>query len=190
MNAPPDPTVRPIIDACAGSGGFSSLSRGWYMIGEIDLAGLVREHAELKRLCATLEAIADDLPILPRGELLDTLCAALDRHGVSMHVHEEALLTQMFAHEDAALRDALLDYLHARHVACSVHAQDILTALRPGRADSCPVCAETLGFMLRCFFDDCRSTMVVEKLAILTLAGHRLTRDARALLVEHIATAE
>lgn len=76
---------------------------------------------------------------------------------------------------------ALLDHLRARHVADAAAAGELIAAF--AGADG-PPAPETLGHMLRGFFTGCRQAIDFEQLAILTLAGHRLTRNTRALLAD------
>ncbi|AOH85508.1 hypothetical protein AWL63_17760 [Sphingomonas panacis] len=160
------------------------------MIDEIDLVGLVADHAAAERLCARLEACADQLPQRPAPAEIGDLCAALQSSIVDHVESEDRFLATMFAHD---LRDplchALLDHIHTRHVACTVLAQDLIASLDATAPGHRTICAEALGYMLRCFFDGCRAAMAFEELAIVVLAGTRLTREARALLTGRLAAA-
>ncbi|SDA30163.1 hemerythrin domain-containing protein [Sphingomonas sp. NFR15] len=162
----------------------------WHVIDEIDLVGLVADHAATERLCARLEACADQLPDRPTLAEIDDLCAALQSRILDHIEREDQLLAAMFARtRSAPLCHALLDQIHMRHVACTVLAQDLVAALDATAPGHRTICAEALGYMLRCFFEGCRAAMAFEELAILALAGSRLTREARALLTERLAAA-
>jgi len=165
-------------------------ARRWHVIDEIDLVGLVADHAGTERLCMRLEACADRLPERPAPAEIDDLCAALQSRVLDHIDREDRLLAAMFADEvrDPLCR-ALLDHIHARHVACTVLAQDLIASLNATAPGHRTICAEALGYMLRCFFDGCRAAMAFEELAILALAGTRLTREARALLTHRLAAA-
>jgi hypothetical protein len=86
-------------------------------------------------------------------------------------------------HEDP-LAWTLLDHVRHRHMADGAAARDLIEAFDGADAAMGP---EALGHMLRCFFTGCRRAVDFEQLAIIALAGHRLTREARALLVEALA---
>lgn len=162
----------------------------WHVIDEIDLIGLVADHAATERLCMRLEACADQLPERPAPAESDALCAALQSRILDHVNREDRLIAAMFAHD---LRDplcrALLDHIHTRHVACTVLAQDLIAAIDATALGHRAICPEALGYMLRCFFEGCRAVMALEELAILALAGTRLTREARALLAHRLGTA-
>lgn len=177
-------------DPHALTGSHVPFARRWHLIDEIDLIGFVADHSAIERLCVHLEACADQLPERPTPAVVDDLCAALQTQVLDHFNREDRLLVAMFARE---LRDplcrALLDVTHSRHVACAVLAQDLIAALKAGSAEQRTICAEALGYMLRCFFDGCRAAMAFEELAVLTLASTRLTGEARMLLTERLATA-
>ncbi|MFV0623060.1 hypothetical protein ACBY01_03475 [Sphingomonas sp. ac-8] len=157
-------------------------ARRWHVIDEIDLVPLLSEHIRTEQLCQLLEGCADGLPDLPEAEEIAELCHRLDAHATDQIAREEALLETLFGGPDAEpLGDTLLGHVRARHVACAVQAQDLLSALRPHTVERGP-CAATLGYMLRCFFDACRGAIAFEELAIRTLADKRLTIAARMLL--------
>lgn len=162
--------------------------RPWHIIDEIDLARLVADHAATERLCARLETCADRLPERPEPPEVDELCAALQSHVLNHVEREGQLLVAMFARElPGQPCRALIDHIHARHVACTVQAQDLIAALKARAAGQRTVCAEALGYMLRCFFEGCRAAMAFEELAILHLGEPRLTPGARAVLIDRLA---
>lgn len=153
---------------------------GWHMIDEIDLVGLVADHAGLAQLCSELEAVADALPVMPSDEERDRLREELEHRLPTHEAREIALLDALFDRTRASSLDrAILGHIAARRAACVVQAQDLVAALRgDGRLPA----AETLGYMMRSFFQSCRQGMVFEELAILHVAARRLTSAASAIL--------
>lgn len=159
---------------------------GWHVIDEIDVVGLVSDHAALDRLCDRLEQHADRLPQRPSPREGETLRAelrvALGRHVVC----EERLFARLFAASRAQpLCHALLDHVTARHSASLSQAEDIVAALNP--ESGAPLCAEAFGYMLRGFFQGFRQAMAFEELALLTRGDARLTPVARAMLTQRLA---
>lgn len=155
------------------------------MIDEIDLAAMVADHAGLTRLCADLETVADELPDPPdsleAARLRDDLLQWLPAHDA----RERAMMRHLFRNAGKSQPGpALLREIESRRAACLVQGQDIAIALVPG---DMPATANTFGYMLRCFFQSCRQAMAFEELAILHLAGERLTADARRLLIGSLA---
>jgi hypothetical protein len=159
---------------------------GWHVIDEIDVVGLVSDHAALDQLCDRLEHHADRLPQRPSPRESDALRADL-RVALGRHVvREERLFARLFAASRAQpLCHALLDHVTARHSACLAQAEDIVAALNP--ETGVPLCAEALGYMLRGVFQGFRQAMAFEELALLTLGDARLTPVARAMLTQRLA---
>ncbi|WP_157134602.1 hemerythrin domain-containing protein [Sphingomonas sp. PAMC 26605] len=161
-------------------------SAGWHVIDEIDVVGLVSDHAALDQLCDRLEQHADQLPQPPsprEGEALRAdLRVALGRHVV----REERLFARLFAaSRGQPLCHALLDHVTARHSACLAQAEDIVAALNPEAGAR--LCPEAFGYMLRGFFQGFRQAMAFEELTLLTLGDERLTPAARAMLTQRLA---
>lgn len=159
----------------------------WHVIEEIDLTRLIADHCDLERLCAALEAYADDLP-RQFPELAEYLRRTLESSIVAHNRRAEARLNALFGREASApLARGLLARIRAGHSACAVRARDLVAALRPDPPEGRALHADMLAFMLRGFFDYCRQAMAFEELAILQLGGARLTKDARATLSDSIA---
>jgi hypothetical protein len=158
-------------------------ARAWHLIDEIDLVPLLSEHVRSEQLCRRLEACADALPELPDAAEIAALCDGLEAQATLRARRHDQLLEALFAEGGAGpLADTLLTYIHRKHVTCAVQAQDLLAVLRPHTGTDLGPCAATLGYMLRCFFDGCRSAIAFEELAIRTLADERLTGAGRMLL--------
>ncbi|TPG54040.1 hemerythrin domain-containing protein [Sphingomonas glacialis] len=158
----------------------------WHVIDEIDVVGLVSDHAALDRLCDRLEQHADWLPQRPSPREADALRADL-RVALGRHVvREERLFTRVFAGSLAQpLCHTLIGQITAGHSACLAQSEDIVAALQPDAGAT--LCPEAFGYMLRCFFQGCRQAMAFEELALLALAGDRLTPAARAVLTQRLA---
>jgi hypothetical protein len=158
----------------------------WHMIAEVDLIRLIADHKAIERLCDQLEAIADTLPDRPAAKHAHALADRLDTILAPHTLHEDRLLATMFARDTPCLlTHSLLDHIRARHIACAVQAQDLAATFRAG-SDDAPS-PQTLGYMLRCFFEGCRDAIAFEQLTILALGGARLTPGARDLLLWRIA---
>jgi hypothetical protein len=156
-------------------------------IPEDDILRLVEDHRQLGELCDLLECCADELPALPPAPVVQRICDALN----GLYDPGDATsapyptVTQLYDAADP-LAAVLIEQVHARHVADATHAEDLADALRGSLEMAERVTPNTLGYMLRCFFDGCRQAMDCEELAILALARHRLTTAARSLLIESL----
>jgi hypothetical protein len=163
-----------------GLGGPSS----WYVIDEIDLVGMIADHAGLARLCDELEALADSLPDPPDREIMRHLQSELENRVPIHDARERALLRSLFGARSATpVAEALLGQIQGRRLACLVQAQDLVAAFKGDGGLPTP---DTLGYMLRSFFQTCRQGMAFEELSILHLAGARLTPAARSLLAHSL----
>ena len=165
------------------AGSVVPFPRRWHVIHEVDLARLSADHASLRALCDALEACADGLPARLSSEDVARLCGGLQTRIERHEAAEDAFLAALFVHDrHDPLTCALLDHVHQRQAADAAHALDLIVALQATHAAG--PCGETLGYMLRCFFDGCRRAIDFEALVILTLGHARLTPEARAMLVE------
>jgi hypothetical protein len=164
-------------------------ARAWHLIDEIDLVPLLSEHVRTEQLCRRLEACADALPELPDAAEIAALCDGLEARATLQAGRQGQLLDALFAESGPGpLADTLLSFIHRKHVTCAVQAQDLLAVLRPHTGTERGPCAATLSYMLRCFFDGCRSAIAFEQLAIRTLADQRLTGAGRMLLDSRLQT--
>lgn len=158
-------------------------ARRWHVIHEIDLIGLIGEHRQRLALCARAEAMADDLPERPGTAQLTGFVAALEKM-VAGGEGQGAIRAMLSSGRDEGLRRTLLDHIRYRQLTDVSAARELIAAFDEGDAFHAP---ETLGHMLRCFFTGCRRAVDFEQLAIIALAGHRLTPDARAMLADALA---
>lgn len=166
-------------------GSVVPFARRWHVIHEIDLIRLMREHRDRLALCAEAEAMADALPDRPTPAALARFSAALDTLVTRGESADGAYLTAMLSGgRDEPLADTLLDHIRHRHRTDAAAARELVAAFAEPEAFDAP---ETLGHMLRSFFTGCRRAVDFEQLTIVTLAGHRLTPEARGLLVDALA---
>ncbi len=159
-------------------------SEGWHMIDEIDLVAMIADHADLELLCDRLEDVAVALPRLPSPSMALELCGELDHKPPTHEARERALLRMLFGSDPMASSQAVaLQHIHHRSGAHVVLPQDRAGALQP---DGVSIPANTLGYMLRSFFEGCRAAMAFEELAILHFGRDRLTPGARVLLEDSL----
>ena len=170
-----------VSDGTRTNGSVVPFVRRWHVIHEVDLVPLTADHARMAALCDRLEACADELPTRPPRDIAEALCEELTSLLASHDASEQALLTALFERDHRPIARAVLQRIRDQHLADSVHAQDLVSALAP-EPDDRMVSTDALGYMLRCFFDGCRRAMRFEELALLVLAGDRLTPDALALV--------
>lgn len=122
------------------------------IIQEADLDRMVTRHEQLACLCDLLEACADRLPIWPTDTQAEQLRLALGAF-VEGERESDASITNIFRDGlNDPLAAALMRHVDARHTDDVVHAEDLIAALQAGPAPNGRISAETLGYMLRCFF--------------------------------------
>ncbi|WP_343526981.1 hypothetical protein [Sphingomonas sp.] len=166
-------------------GSVVPFARRWHVIQEIDLIRLMQEYRNRLALCDQAEAIADGLPARPSQPVITAFLTELaDRVTKGERADGDYLRAMLLNGRDDALAWILLDHVRHRHMADGAAARELIAAFEEGHAFSAP---ETLGHMLRCFFSSCRRAVDFEQLTIIALAGHRLTAEARALLVDALA---
>lgn len=166
-------------------GSVVPFARRWHIIQEIDLIRLVQEHRRRLALCAQAEAMADILPNRPAGPVMAMFLDALDLLVTRGEQADGVYLAAMLSNgQDDPLTTTLLDHVRHRHMADAAAARELVAAVGEADAFDAP---ETLGHMLRSFFTGCRRAVDFEQLTIIALAGHRLTPEARGLLVDALA---
>ncbi len=166
-------------------GSVVPFARRWHVIHEIDLIRLLQEHRRRLLLCRQAEAMADGLPDRPEGAAMTLFLKALETLVTRGERTDGAYLEAMLSNgHDDPLIDTLLDHVRHRHEADAAAARELVAAFAEADAFAAP---ETLGHMLRSFFTGCRRAVDFEQLVIIALAGHRLTPEARGLLVDALA---
>lgn len=125
------------------------------------LRSIYEQHSRLAALCDDLETIADDLPrACPQRcrRAVESLESMVAEH----HAAEIDTLRELLAED----RSDLLERIVHQHGEDEGLAAEIASALEPAVAGGVPEDPETLGYMLRCFFNNYRRSMLVEELAI------------------------
>ena len=166
---------------------WMSRSRPWHMIEEIDLVRFIAGQSAWLRLCADLECMADRLPDRAPREETAAISAELGRLVGDLHDGFPRQIEELLGESATTpLARSLIDHVAARDAARTVHAYDLIEALVPPPTSTSQVDAETLGYMLRCFFEGVRQTVALERLSLFELGGDRLTAGARILLTDRI----
>lgn len=179
---------RSVTSASEAPNNLVSLRTGWHIIGELELAGIVADHAHLRTLCDRLELVADGLPSLPESTLVDDLSTELSTLAFGLPGRRRRVFERLFAGQASEpLRTILLSRIGRQHLAEAIAAEDLAAALRPSIPGTPTLSADALGFMLRSFFEAVRADMAFETLALMTLGACRLTREASALLVGRLS---
>lgn len=154
--------------------------RRWHVIDEVDLAPLLADHAAVRGMCHEVEALADRLADCPGAEerfaVADLIHACIREHVTVT----SGFLTRIFVGQRLGFGGAVLTRILMDQIADGVHAEDVIEALRADVIE--PEQLGMLGYMLRCLFDSCRRALDFEELALLSLAGNRLSQDARVAL--------
>lgn len=170
------------------SGSLVPFARRWHVIQELDLVRLLAGHDRRNALSDRLEACADTLPARPTAETARQLRRDAAELVESAEQDEDAFLQAMFARQlDDPLTIALLKRIHRQHATDLAYMHELMAALDPALPDQHALSAEALGYLLRCCFTSCRDGIAFQELAILVLAQHRLTPDAREMLVNRLA---
>lgn len=157
-------------------------ARRWHVIHEIDLIRLMQAHRHRLALAAQAEAIADGLPNRPTEPMMTAFLIALQELVTKgERADGDGLEAMLLNRHDDPLTWTLIDHVRHRHRADRAAASELIAAFDEADAFVAP---ETLGHMLRSFFTGCRRAVDFEELTLIALAGHRLTSEARALLVD------
>ncbi|RDE04972.1 hypothetical protein [Sphingomonas aracearum] len=167
-------------------GSVVPFARRWHVIQEVDLVRLLSANGRRAALCNRLEDLADSLPELPGEEQVAALCPELQEAIVRDARDELSYLDAMLRRQGDPLADVLLEHVRMRRSADVAGVQELVAALQPKEGET-RLAPDALGYLLRGFFSDCRRAIDYEQLAILALAGHRLTPEAREMLIDAIA---
>jgi len=115
---------------------------------------IAAEHDLVRNLCADLEAIADQLPALPRPGEVAVLAAAL-RSGIPAHCrHEEAELRWHILQRSGPRRllSGALDQLILEHRDNEPLGHELADLLEAAVLDNAPVNPDALGYLIRLYF--------------------------------------
>lgn len=179
------------MDSNGLQGSVVPFARRWHVIQELDLVRLIAGHRLRAGLCNRLETLADALPALPGHDDLEALCDMLtDLIEEGDPAKPSPLAALLPGSREDHLAAALITRIRARRADDAAAADELIAALLPADAADSRPAGETLGYMIRCFTTGCRRAIEFEQLAVVALAGHRLTPDARAVLVGSLAEAQ
>lgn len=146
------------------------------------IRSILEEHAELRRLCDELEVMADRLPAA-RAEELQRVTSMLDDLAAHHERERRALDEMLLASESAGLWVFLRSRVAAHHNEAENLSLDIVDALSCRDPIGSVRDANAAGYMLRCFFESYRRTLLIEELILFGLARQQLpTADQVALV--------
>ena len=167
-------------------GDMATFTRRWHVVQEVDLVRLVGAQRRRLDLCDALEAVAGALPTHPSAAVTEDLCARLIEAAVRNDADDLPAMRALLLHGCGdAFAVALLEHIRACHGIDEDVATEVAAALRSASRGA-P--SEILGALLRSFAARCRRSIDFEQLAMLLLAGPRMTADARALVVDALTT--
>jgi hypothetical protein len=134
------------------------------------VAELLDQHRRIDALCTNLEHIADRLPSAcpTRCRRASFLLATLLPSHSSF---ERPVLAGLLAGEEIGPSEPLLPRIIGQHHEDEGLAQEIVQALEPLCEGEQAQAPEALGYMLRCFFNGVRRSMLVEELALKSVIG-------------------
>ncbi len=161
---------------------FSALKReGAQPLGEAFLALLERDQMRLLRLCAALETIADGLPgarhLRKTAKVLAFLDKAFARH---VFLHEKCLfpLVRSLVAEKKGQVEHVLRQLEFEHAADRGLVVEIASAFMGSREERAEPEAQSLGYLLRAFFESYRRHCVWERTILYPVARKLLVNGA------------
>jgi hypothetical protein len=156
--------------------------RNWHVVNEVDLAPLLADHAAVRRMCQRAEDLADQLGDGPELEQRVSLAETV-RCCIRDHVKvTSAFLQRIFTGEALRFGEGVLARILLGQISDAMRAEDVVDLLQTETLDSEKI--DMLSYMLRCLFDNYRRAIDFEELALLSLAGTRLSAEAR-LALEH-----
>ncbi|MBK8456103.1 MAG: hemerythrin domain-containing protein [Phyllobacteriaceae bacterium] len=162
MEKPRSEPCRPVTPSAPDGGASISPAE---LLSRLDGA-----HSELLAICDRLEGIADSLPNTlnvrncreAAGELVPVVMRA-------HRVEEEEVFLRIAGEARTAALQKTLDHLRTEHCEDECFAEELADALK--QAGEGKVQPETLGYMLRGFFEAMRRHINFERERFLTLAG-------------------
>jgi len=155
-----------------------------HLIDEHDIAWMIADHAEQRRLCGRLERMADGLPDRPLSGEAAELRAALRSFPVRHFAAEAELFSWLAKQSSSIWADKVVHEIVRSHAVDAMHADDVAAELE--HIDTAHI--GQLSYMLRCFFDGCRRAIAFEELALLKMGGDRLTPTARSAVIASLGS--
>ena len=128
------------------------------------LSAMRLAHNEMLAMCDFLEDIADSLPHHLDAKKCTVAAETLETLVAKMHRFEEAEIFPRFAGLSPGTNTlAMLDRLRDEHCVDECYAEELTDALRKVSSSAETVSAETLGYMLRGFFEAMRRHLAFER---------------------------
>lgn len=120
-------------------------------------------HAEMQDLCEMLESIADSLPHSLNAATCAKATETLEVLVKRVHAFEEAEIFPKYAAANPApSTQEMLDRLREEHCVDECYAEELSDALRRVSSSTDPISPDTLGYMLRGFFEAMRRHLAFE----------------------------
>ena len=129
---------------------------------EIQLS-LKLAQAEMQSLCEMLEEIADSLPLSMNASKCTKAAETLEPLVKRIHAFEEQEIFPKYAAANPGpATQEMLDRLRDEHCVDECYAEELSDALKQVSSASDPISPDTLGYMLRGFFDAIRRHQAFE----------------------------
>ena len=147
------------------------------------LAIIEHERDQQRKLCRSLELIADQLPNEVDRSLCQKTYDKLRSKLPIYHQNEEALFGLIGRRASRSMGlDAILTQVSEEHAIHNCYAEEFYELLDALNAQRHNQNYDMIGYMLRCFFETIRRHLQWEELTLMPLAEHALTaRDLTKL---------
>lgn len=151
-------------------------------IDELDLKTLQQNHEELLGLCRSLEELADSLPF----DVDDNLCRKVSDAVVPLidrtqKFEEQLLFPDLDRSAGSCFTAMMIDRLKNEHRCDRLAAEEISLTLKALLAGRCGLSFDTVGYMLRGFFECVRRHIAAETAVIDSLFASEPERQAALL---------
>jgi len=155
-----------------------------HLIDDNEVESLIADHEAQRRLCGTLEGMADALPLLPSSQVVREVGQQLATYSSRQSSLETRLFDRLFDAVPCPTFHRIIGEMRRNHAMDALHADDL--AIELGHMAGSRIAAHPgeLAYMLRCFFDGCRRAVAFEKLALLKLGNEQLTPAARSAILD------
>lgn len=120
-------------------------------------------QAEMQSMCDLLEEIADSLPLSMNAGKCAKAAETLEPLVKRIHVFEEQEIFPKYAAANPGpIAAGMLERLREEHCVDECYAEELSDALRRVASTSDPISPDTLGYMLRGFFEAMRRHQAFE----------------------------
>lgn len=137
------------------------------ILDEQDLATLRRNHEDLLRLCRDLEDLADSLPFaIDEARCRDVAEQVVPLLTRTQEFEEQLLFPDLDRSAGSCFTAMMIERLKNEHRCDRLAAEEISLTLKAMLRGHCGLTFETIGYMLRGFFECVRRHVAVEKAMI------------------------